>query len=77
MNLGLVMAIGFQVLGAYAQALLGQFDDVGGQPLVILAAPRDLALRRTVLPERRTSTALGNRQHVSNMLDAGAATRGA
>jgi len=62
---------------AVAAILPGQFDDVGGQPLVILTAPRDLALRRTVLPERRTGTALGDRQHASNMLDAGTATRGA
>jgi hypothetical protein len=38
---------------------------------------RDLALRRAMLPKRRAGTALGNRQHISNMLDAGAAARGA
>ena len=47
-----------------------------GQPLFVVTAPRDLA-RRAMLPERRTSAALGNRQRSSNMLDAGAATRGA
>jgi len=62
---------------AVAAILPGQFDDVGGQPLLILSAPRDLALRRAVLAERRAGTALGNRQHAPNMLDAGAATRGA
>jgi hypothetical protein len=55
----------------------GQLDDVGRQPLFILTAPRDLALRQAMLPKRRTGTALGNRQHASNMLDAGAPTRGA
>jgi hypothetical protein len=55
----------------------GQLDDVGGQLLFILTAPRHLALRRAMLPERRTGPALGNRQRVSNMLDAGAPTRGA
>jgi len=62
---------------AVAAVLPGQLDDVGGQPLFVVTAPRDLALRRTMLPERRTGTALGDRQYASNMLDAGAATRGA
>jgi hypothetical protein len=38
---------------------------------------RDLTLRRAMLAERRTGAALGDRQLTSNMLDAGAATRGA
>src|ERR1700687_504640 len=62
---------------AIAAILPGQLDDVVRQPILIVTAPRDLSLRRTVLPERRTGTALRNRQHASNMLDAGAATRGA
>ena len=62
---------------AVAAILPGQLDDVGRQPLFILTAPRDLALRRAMLAERRAGTALGNRQLSSNMLDAGAATRGA
>src|SRR5262249_55037138 len=49
----------------------------GRQPLFVLTAPRDLALRRAMLPESRTGAALGDRQHAANMLDAGAATRGA
>jgi hypothetical protein len=57
--------------------LPGQFDEVVGQPRFIVTAPRNLALRRAVLPERRTGTALGNRQLFLNMLNAGAATRGA
>ena len=62
---------------AVAAILPGQLDDVGRQPLFIVTALRDLALRRAMLPERRTGAALGNRQRSSNMLDAGAATRGA
>src|SRR5438045_8479847 len=61
---------------AVAAILPRQLDDVGGQPRFVLTAPRDLALRRAMLPESRTSAALGDRQHASNMLDAGAATRG-
>src|SRR5947207_13858248 len=62
---------------AVAAILPGQLDDVGRQLLFVLTAPRDLALRRAMLPESRTDPALGDRQHDSNMLDAGAATRGA
>ncbi len=62
---------------AVAPILPGQLDHVLRQPCCILAAPRDLALRRAVLPERRTGTALGNRQLSSNMLNADAVTRGA
>jgi hypothetical protein len=62
---------------AVAAILPGQFDEVGGQPGFILSAMGDLALRRAMLAERRTGATLGNRQRSSNMLDAGAATRGA
>jgi hypothetical protein len=34
--------------------LPSQLDDFGGQPLFIVAAARDFALRRAVLPELRT-----------------------
>jgi len=57
--------------------LSGKLDDVGRQPLFVVAALRRLALRRAMLAERRTGTTLGNGQLASNMLDAGAATRGA
>ena len=60
---------------AVAAVLPGQFDDVGCQPLFIITALRDLALRRAMLTERRTSTTLGDGQLPSNMLNAGAATR--
>jgi hypothetical protein len=54
-----------------------QFDDVGGEPLCVVAAPRRLALRRAVLAERRAGAALGDGQRPSDMLDAGASARGA
>src|SRR5436305_42104 len=62
---------------AVAAILPGQLDDVGRQPRFIVTAPRDLALRRAMLTERGAGPALGDQQHASNMLDAGAATRGA
>jgi hypothetical protein len=62
---------------AIAAVLPGQLDDIGRQSCGILSAPRDLALRRAVLPERRTGAALGDMQVFTNMLDAGATTRGA
>jgi hypothetical protein len=62
---------------AVAPILASQLDDVGGQPLFVVPAPRDLALRGAMLAERRTGAALGDRQLLSHMLDAGAATRGA
>jgi hypothetical protein len=55
----------------------GQLDDVGGQPLFIITALRDLTLCRAMLAERRTGAALGDGELSSNVLDAGAATRGA
>jgi hypothetical protein len=54
-----------------------QLDDVGGQPLFVRSTLRGFALRRAVLAERRAGAALGDGQLPSNMLDAGAATRGA
>jgi len=40
-------------------------------------ATRYLALRRAVLPERRTGATLGDMHGFSDLLDTGAATRGA
>jgi len=57
--------------------LPGKLDNIGYETLLVITTVRDLALRRAMLPESRTGTALGNRQLSSNMLDAGAATRGA
>ena len=62
---------------AVAAILPGQLDDVGRQPLFVFTALRDLTLRRAMLAERRTGAALGDGELPSNMLDAGAATRGA
>jgi hypothetical protein len=59
-------------------AILGrQLDDIGGQLPLVVAASWELALRRAVLPERRTGPALRAIQTITNMLDAGAATCGA
>ena len=62
---------------AVAAILARQLDDIRREPFSILSAPRDLALRRAMLPERRTGMALGDIKTFSNMLDAGAPTRGA
>ena len=51
---------------AVTAILPGQLDDVGCQPLLIITAPRDLALRRAMLAERRTGAALGDGQLASN-----------
>ena len=45
---------------AIASILTGQFDDVGCQPLFVVTALRDLALRRAMLTERHTGAALGD-----------------
>jgi hypothetical protein len=62
---------------AIATILPGQLDEIGRQPLLVVTALRDLALRRAMLAEGRTGAPLGDGQRPSNMLDAGAATRGA
>jgi hypothetical protein len=62
---------------AIPAVLPGQLDNLVRQPGFVVTAPRHLALRRAMLAERRAGTTLGNRQRNSNMLDAGAATRGA
>jgi len=62
---------------AVAAILPDQLDDVGRQPCLVVSTVRDLALRRAMLTECRAGTALGNQQRSSNMLDAGAAARGA
>ena len=62
---------------AIATILARKLDDVGRELFLVVPAPRALALRRAVLAERRTGAALGDGQLSSNMLDAGAATRGA
>jgi hypothetical protein len=43
----------------------------------VVTTARDLALRRAMLPERRTGATLGDMQLRSHLLNAGSATRGA
>ena len=62
---------------AVTAILAGQLDDVGGQPLLVVAALWHLALRRAMLAESRTGAALGHLKLTSNMLDAGTAACGA
>ena len=62
---------------AVAAVLPGKLDDVGGEPLLVVSTPRDLALRRAMLAERRAGATLGYTQLPANMLDADPATRGA
>jgi hypothetical protein len=62
---------------AIAAILASKLHGVGCQPLFIFTTLWDLTLRRAMLAERRTGAALGDRQLPSNMLEAGAATRGA
>jgi hypothetical protein len=62
---------------AVAPVLSRQGDHVGGQLLLVFRAPRHLALRRAMLPERRTSTTLGHVQHRPHMVDHCTPARGA
>jgi len=55
--------------------LPGKLDDVGGQPLLVVAALRRLALRRAVLTKRRTGATLGDAKNATNLLDTGAPAR--
>ena len=61
---------------AVTAVLASEFDDIGGQTLFVGAPRRRLTLRRTILPERRASTALGDVKLTSNMIDANAAAGG-
>jgi hypothetical protein len=51
--------------------------NVGGETLLVVTTARDLALRRAMLPERRTGATLGDMQLRSDLLNAGTTTRGA
>src|SRR5262249_20191123 len=55
---------------AVAAVLPGKLDNIGRQTLLVLTAARDLALRRAMLPERRTGATLGNVQLRSHLLNA-------
>jgi hypothetical protein len=57
--------------------LPSKLDNIGGETLLVLTTARDLALRRAMLPERRTGATLGDTQLRSHLLNAGTATRGA
>jgi hypothetical protein len=62
---------------AVAAVITSKLDDVGGQPLFVVAPRWRLPLRRTMLSERRTGTALGDMKLTSNMLDTKSSARGA
>jgi hypothetical protein len=57
--------------------LPGKLDNIGGETPLVITTARDLALRRAMLPERRTGATLGNVQLRSHLLNAGTPTRGA
>ena len=54
-----------------------QFDDVGGQPLLVVTPLGRLALRRAVLSEYRAGTTLGHMEFAPHVLDNGTPARGA
>ena len=62
---------------AIAAVLPGKLDNIGCETLLVVSTAWDLALRRAMLPERRTGTTLGDMQLRSDLLNAGTATRGA
>src|SRR5262249_1531469 len=62
---------------AIAAVLPGKLDNIGGGAAPAGPTPRGLALRRAMLPERRTGATLGDMQLRSHLLNAGTATRGA
>jgi hypothetical protein len=57
--------------------LPGKLDNIGRETLLVVTTARDLALCRAMLPERRTGATLGDIQLRSDLLNAGAPTRGA
>ena len=66
-----------QELGDLAIAVAANLDNVGRQTLLVVTSARELALRRAMLPERRTGATLGDMQLRSDLLNAATATRGA
>jgi hypothetical protein len=62
---------------AITAILARKLDEVGGQPLLVVSPHWNVALRGTMLPERPANPALGQFQLGSNMINAGAAARGA
>ena len=57
--------------------LAGEFHDIGGQPFFVISPRRRPPLRRSVLSEHTANPAFGQLQLQSDVLNAGAATRGA
>jgi hypothetical protein len=55
----------------------GQLNDVGGQPLLIVWPRRNAPLGGPMLPKHAADPALRQSQLASNVVDAGAAARGA
>ena len=53
---------------AVAAVLPGKLDNIGGETLLVVTTARDLALRRAMLPERRTGATLGDMQLRSDLL---------
>ena len=62
---------------AVAAVLPSKLNNIGRETLLVVTTTRDLALCRAMLPERRTGATLGDMQLRSDLLNTGAATRGA
>jgi hypothetical protein len=62
---------------AKAAVPAGQLNEVGGQPLLIVGPGRNAPLGGPMLSEHPADPPLGQSQLASNMVDAGAAARGA
>jgi hypothetical protein len=62
---------------AVAAVLTGKLNDIGGQTFFVISPRWRLPLRRTMLAERRTGTALGDVKLTSNMLDTKSSAGGA
>ena len=62
---------------AVTAVLPGEFDDIGGEPLLVVTTLGRFALRRAMLSERRARTTLGYLEFAPNVLDDGTPSRGA
>ena len=61
---------------AIAAVLPGKLDNIGCETLLVVSTAWDLALRRAMLPERRTGATLGDMQLRSHLLNAGTVLTG-
>jgi hypothetical protein len=59
---------------ACVPVLPGKLDNIGRETLLVVTTARELALRRAMLPKRRTGATLGDMQLRSDLLNAGTAT---